>query len=304
MLISNTQKRKILVFGSNGLLGQRLAEHYIEDLNTDLLCASIEEKSIIGNVQYLSADITERKIIGKIIKDFQPQFIINASAYTDVDKSETEKILAQKINVDGVANIANYSSIVNSHLIHISSDYVFDGREGPYTEDDIPNPINYYGRTKLAGENAIKKYDTRHTILRTNVLFGLGENVKSDFVKWLIEMLKNNKPVRIVDDQINNPTFVDDLVDAISRVVEYNKTGLFHVGGAEFLNRYEFALKIADFGGFDKSLITPVKTAMLNQPARRPLNSGLITLKAETELGYKPTPYEEIFIKIKKRIKI
>ncbi|MBN1638080.1 MAG: dTDP-4-dehydrorhamnose reductase [Ignavibacteriales bacterium] len=304
MSISDTQKRKILIIGSNGMLGQRLVGHYIKDFNTDLLCSSIEVQSLINNVKYYPADITDKKIIGKIIKEIKPDYIINASAYTDVDKSETEKVLAQKINVDGVANLANYSSIVNSHLIHISTDYVFDGSNGPYSEDDIPCPINYYGKTKLAGENAIKKYDTKHTILRTNVLFGLGNNVKSDFVKWLIEMLSNNKPVRIVDDQINNPTYVDDLVDAISRVVEYKKTGLFNIGGAEFLNRFEFALKIAVFFKFNKSLITPVKTEVFNQPARRPLKSGLITLKAETELGYKPTSYEEIFISIKKRLEL
>ncbi|MBN2572911.1 MAG: dTDP-4-dehydrorhamnose reductase [Ignavibacteriales bacterium] len=300
----DTQKQKILIVGSNGMLGQRLIEHYLTDENTDLLCSSIEEKSLIENVNYFCADITDKKTIGKIIKEFKPDFIINAAAYTDVDRSETERVLAQKINVEGVANLANYSSVVNSHLIYISTDYVFDGIKGPYSEDDIPNPINYYGKTKLAGENAIKKYDTKHTILRTNVLFGLGKNVKSDFVKWFIESLRNNKPVQIVDDQINNPTYVDDLVDAIGRVIEYKKKGLFNIGGAEFLNRYEFALRIADFFGFDKSLITPVKTEVFNQPARRPLKSGLITLKAETELGYKPSSYEEIFIKIKKRMSV
>ncbi|MEJ2614041.1 MAG: SDR family oxidoreductase [Ignavibacteriaceae bacterium] len=191
----------------------------------------------------------------------------------------------------------------NSHLIHISSDYIFDGTNGPYAENAKPNPLGYYGRTKLASENALKISGSVHTILRTNVLFGIADS-RPDFVRWVVNSLKNKKHIRIVTDQFNNPTFIDDLVQAISKVIEFKKDGIYHIGGRDFLSRFDFTEKIADFFNLDKSLITEIKTEELNQKARRPLKSGLITLKAETELGFKPHTILESLAMMKKELKI
>jgi len=143
-----------------------------------------------------------------------------------------------------------------------------------------------------------------NTILRTNVLYGFFSNGKLDFVQWLINSLRTGKEVKIVTDQINNPTYVDDLVQGINKVIEYNKTGIFNIGGKEFLSRYEFSEKIADYFDLDKNLIKPITTPELNQPAKRPLKSGLITLKAETELGYKPHSIKESFAIMKKNLSL
>jgi dTDP-4-dehydrorhamnose reductase len=234
--------------------------------------------------------------------DFFPDFVINTAAYTNVDKSETEREIAWKINVTGVENIALYSWTVDAHLIHISSDYIFDGKNGPYSEEDKPNPIGYYGRTKLAGENSIKTSGVRATILRTNIVYGPAKYGRQDFVKWVVNSLRANQTIKIVTDQIGNPTFIDDIVNAINSIIEFKKEGVYNIAGKEILTRYDFTLRIADYFKLDKKLILPIITKELNQPAPRPLKSGLIILKAETEIGYIPRSLEETFEIMKKEI--
>lgn len=281
-------KKRILVVGANGMLGQRVLEFYSILSDYELLATSVEDKLVFENIEYIQADISERNEIKKVIYDFCPDYIINAAAYTNVDKSETEREVAWKINVKGVEYLSESARVLDSHLIHISTDYVFDGKNGPYTENDIPNPLGYYARTKLASENVLKISGTKYTILRTNVLYGTAKYSRPDFVKWVVDSLRAKKEIKIVDDQINNPTFIDDLVQAINKVIELRKEGIYNIGGDEFINRYDFTIMIAEYFKLDKSLIKRIKTEDLNQPARRPLKSGLITIKAQSELGYKP----------------
>lgn len=281
-------KRRILVVGANGMLGQRAVEFYSALKDVELLATSIEDKFVFEELEYVKCDISNRNEIKKVVYDFCPDFIINAAAFTNVDLCETERELAWKINVKGVEYLAEASRVLDSHLIHISTDYIFDGKNGPYSENDIPNPLGYYARTKLASENVLKISGIKYTILRTNVLYGTAKYSRPDYVKWVVDSLRAKKQIRIVDDQINNPTFIDDLVQTINRAIELGKEGVYNIGGSEFLSRYDFTLKIADFFNLDKNLITKIKTEELNQPARRPLKSGLITIKAQSELGHKP----------------
>ncbi len=281
-------KKRILVVGANGMLGQRVLELYSSNNDFELLATSVEDKLVFENIDYVQSDISNRNEIKKVIYNFCPDFIINAAAYTNVDKSESERELTWKINVKGVEYLSDAARVLDSHLIHISTDYIFDGKDGPYTENDIPNPLGYYARTKLASENTLKISGSRNTILRTNVLYGTAKFSRPDFVKWVVDSLRAKKEIRIVDDQINNPTFIDDLVQGINKVVELRKEGIYNIGGDEFLSRYDFTIMIAEFFKLDKSLIKRIKTEDLNQPARRPLKSGLITIKAQSELGYKP----------------
>ena len=232
--------------------------------------------------------------------DFFPDFVINLAAYTNVDKSETDRETCWNVNVNAIEYLAKYCVPSNAHLIHISSDYVFDGKNGPYSEKDLPNPISYYGRSKLAGENIIKKFNIPYTIIRTNVLFGYAKFGRPDFVKWVVDSLSSGNPIRIVTDQINNPTYLEDIAGAIKNICDLKKTGLYNIGGAELLNRYEFTERIAEYFNLDLSLVSPIVTKELNQPAPRPLNSGLINLKAETELNYKPRPLKECFLLMEK----
>ena len=285
------------------MLGQCCVDFYSNSNNKfELLSLSIEDQPVFNDVDYIPCDITNREQVKKIVYDFCPDYIVNAAAFTNVDKSETEREQAWKVNVKAVEYIAEAARVIDAHLIHISSDYIFNGKNGPYSENTVPNPIGYYGRTKLASENALKISGAIYTILRTNVLYGTAPDSRPDFVKWVVESLRNKKNIRIVIDQINNPTFIDDLVQAISKIIEFGRTGIYHIGGREFLSRFDFTNIIADYFHLDKSLVTPITTEELNQRAKRPLKSGLITLKAETELGYKPHLIPEALEEMKREL--
>lgn len=296
-------KKRILIVGANGLLGQRIVAFYSNKENIEILGCSIEDKPYFENTPYLKCDMTQRDEIKKIILDFYPDIVINAAAYTNVDLSETERQIAWKINVKGVEYIAEACRVIDAKIIHISTDYIFNGTSGPYSENAKPDPLGYYGRTKLASENALKIAAVVYSVIRTNVLYGIA-NSRPDFVRWVINSLSEKKQIRVVHDQINNPTFVEDLVQGINKVIEFDKFNLYNIGGRDYLNRFEFVLKIADYFKLDKSLITPITTDELKQPAKRPLKSGLTIIKAETELGYKPHTINEALAIIKKQLKL
>lgn len=289
-------KKRILIIGSNGMLGQNVVLQFKQTKKYEVQLASFEDESYFKDIPYKKINIAEKKEVKKLLMEFFPDFVINLAAYTNVDKSETDRETCWNVNVNAIEYLAKYCVSSNAHLINISSDYVFDGKNGPYSENALPNPISYYGRSKLAGENIIKKFNIPYTIIRTNVLFGYAEFGRPDFVKWVVNSLKAGNSIRIVTDQINNPTYLEDIAGAIKNICDLNKTGLFNIGGAELLNRYEFTERIAEYFNLDLSLVSQILTEELKQPAPRPLNSGLINLKAETELNYKPRPLKECFL--------
>ena len=281
--------RRVLITGSNGLLGQKLAELFSRCGNFNLLLTSKAGHSVVQNdsIPYIQLDITRRQEVRKVIDEVEPEVIINTAAVTDVDLCETERELAWRANVNAVENLVYAAKLVGATVIQLSTDYVFDGKHGPYDELARPSPLGYYGKTKLASENILKLSEIPYAIVRTMVLYGIGAGVKSNFALWLVNNLKEDKPVRVVDDQFGNPTLVDDLAYAILKAVELQRTGLYHVAGRDLVSRYEFTLALCREFGFDKRLVSAVKTSALRQIAVRPLRSGFITLKAETELGIK-----------------
>ena len=250
-------KNRILITGSNGMLGQRAVQFYSSKENIELLATSVEEKAVFDSVEYIPVDIKDRDNIKKVIYDYCPDFIVHTAAFTNVDLSEKLREDAWKINVKGVEYIAEAARTIDAHIIHISTDYIFDGKNGPYDENAIPDPLGYYGRTKLASENTLRISGTFFTILRTNVLYGIAQNSRPDFVRWVINSLSKNENIRIVKDQINNPTFIDDLVQGINKIIEFRKTGVYNIGGKEFLSRFDFTLRIAEYFNLNKNLISP-----------------------------------------------
>ncbi|MDI6803596.1 MAG: dTDP-4-dehydrorhamnose reductase [Bacteroidota bacterium] len=286
--------KRILIVGSNGLLGQKLTTLFSKSKQYDIINASVEGNFFLEekDFPYHQLDITKRSAVLKLVDFFQPEVIINTAAVTNVDLCETDRALAWKVNVSGVENLVYGAKMVGAKVIHFSSDYVFDGKNGPYSESDTPNPISYYGRTKLASENVLKLSGIPNVIIRTMILYGIANQVKDNFALWLANNLSENKPIRVVDDQIGNPTLVDDLAYAVLKIVEYNRSGLFNIAGGELISRYGFALALAKKFKFNKDLITPIKTSILKQPAQRPLKSGFIILKAETELNLKMSNVE------------
>lgn len=280
---------RILITGANGLLGQAVMHIFMRESDFELVQSSVEEKPFINfGSEYYRLNITNKEEVKDAVRKFNPRIILNCAAFTDVDKCETERELSWKLNVDAVKNLIIASRINDAKIIHYSTDYVFDGKNGPYDESAIPNPISFYGRSKLASENALLASGVHFAIVRTMVLFGLGVNVKPNFALWMINKLKASEPINIVDDMFGNSTVSDDLAYGSLKLIEKNAKGIYHIAGRDIESRYDFTMKLCDVFGFDKKLVARIKTKDLNQPAPRPLKSGLITLKAETELGFKP----------------
>jgi dTDP-4-dehydrorhamnose reductase len=280
--------RKILLTGANGLLGQKTIDIFARESDHELILSDIADKAEEPKkYKYFPLDITKKEKVKEAVKELKPDIIINAAAYTNVDGCETERELSWRVNVDAVKNFIIASRFNNTKIIHVSTDYIFDGMIGNYDEQSRPNPRSFYGKEKLASENALMASGIEYAIIRTMIIYGNGKNVKQNFALWLINMLGNNHTVTIVDDQYGQPTMVDDLGVALLRIVDREKKGVYHVSGSEYLSRYEFALKLADVFEFDKELIIPIKTKDLQQAAERPMNSSFILLKAETELALK-----------------
>jgi dTDP-4-dehydrorhamnose reductase len=278
----------VLITGANGLLGQKLVTDFHPHYK--VIACDLHPESFISfpNLSYESIDITNRRQLGFHISFYHPQVIINASAYTDVDGCEIHKDKARAVNVGGVRNLVSFCKERKIKLIQFSTDYIFNGEDGPYSEDDPPDPVSFYGETKLESEKIIKESGIEFLIIRTNVLYGFGKNVKSNFLLWLLEKLSRNEKIQIVTDQFNNPTLADNLSLCILEMVKKNISGTYHIAGSEYLSRYDFAIKVANKFNFDKNNILPTKTELLQQKAKRPYKGGLKIDKAQSILETKP----------------
>lgn len=274
---------RILITGSNGLLGQTLQrelQQQHEIFGVDLTKISYFNTRI----KYLPLDITSRNETFSCFRQYNPQLVIHTAAMTAVDLCEIKKNQCWEVNVIGTENVVLAAERVGAKIVFISTDYIFDGKKGPYTEEDLPNPINYYGKSKLAAENIIRGSLISWVILRTIVLYGHGIKVNASFVSWLLNQLRNGNNVNIVNDQWGNTTLVDILAAAIISSIDHNAKGIYNIGGIDFMNRYEMALHVAEKFNLNPELISPIKTSELLQPASRPLKSGLFVEKAAKDL--------------------
>jgi dTDP-4-dehydrorhamnose reductase len=274
----------ITIIGAGSRLAKALIPVLLDETDEQIRCVSsreltIEHPRIAADV----VDVTDKTALKESVMRAMPSTIINCAAITNVDACETDRQLAWAINVTLVENLARLARIVDAHLVHVSTDYVFDGAKGPYTETAVPSPINYYGKSKLAGENVCMSGTSQSTIVRTCLVYGPPSN-RPDFVQWVIESCAGKTPIRVVNDQFAQPTYVEDIAEAILRITLRKRTGIYHVAGPDFMSRYDMALRIAEFFKVDGSAIQPITSAELQQPARRPHRSGLVSLKAETDL--------------------
>ncbi|MGB2696493.1 MAG: dTDP-4-dehydrorhamnose reductase [Candidatus Zixiibacteriota bacterium] len=265
----------VFITGANGLLGQHLVEVFSKEHK--VLASDLHPDPFFAypNIEYESLDILNKEKLKTIISSIKPELIVNTAAYTDVEGCEVNKEKAWEINVKGVENLIEFCQKEKIKLIHISTDYVFDGKNGPYSENDPPHPISYYGKSKLEGELKIKENGIDYIIVRTNVLYGLGEKINPNFFTWVLNKLKKDEKINVVTDQLNNPTLVDDLAKAILTLTQKKFTGIINIAGSEYLSRYDFARKIADKFDLKRDLIHPIKTEDLKQKAPRPKRGGL-----------------------------
>jgi len=294
---------RVLITGVNGLLGQKCVEQFAADFLITGIDVHNDVFSDEKQLQYHKVDITKRNDVKKIILSSEPHYIINTAAYTDVDGCESKKEICWKVNVEGVQNMVYAAGKIKAKIIHISTDYVFDGTAGPYKESDKPAPLGYYGKAKLASENVLRQSTLDYAIIRTMILYGAGINIRPNFVTWLIKKLQNNDTIRIVTDQVGNPTLADDLARSIRKIIELKKWDTFHIAGNDLLDRYIFALKIASIFKLNQELITPITTADLGQAAPRPLKSGFVLDKIKQELDLLMFGVDESLNILKKQLK-
>jgi len=289
------EKIKIIITGSNGLLGQKLVQLFVaNDFEVFAFSKGQNRNTFIDGYEYYNVNITSFERVTKLIHKLRPHFIINAAAMTNVDICEFRKRECEEINFRAVENMIEACHRHKVHLIQISTDFVFDGEKGFYTEDDKPNPVNNYGLSKYKAEKALKRSKIEHTILRTILVFGLVDNAnKSNVVLWVKDSLEKKTKIKVVTDQYRMPTLSDDLADACLLAVQQKATGIYHISTNELMSIHEIALHIADTFKLDKELIIPITTPELRQKATRPVKTGFKIDKAIEELGFIDASFKE-----------
>jgi len=293
---------KILITGAGGLLGTKLCETAV-NRGHEVYSIFRTHAPLYGKP--LQIDITNMVAVEKAFTRIKPDAVVHTAALTDVDECEIKKELAWKINVDGTENIVNACKSHDSFLVYISTDYVFDGKNGMYKEVDTPSPINYYGLTKLEGEKKVETMIDNFCIARTSVIYGATSAAgKVNFALWLIEKLISGDNVKIVTDQWNSPTLNTNLANMILEIAERGISGVYHLAGATRISRYNFAKLIAKHFNLNEQLITPATSDQIKLLARRPKDSSLNVQKAQQMLKNKPLEIEESIRKMKNEMVI
>ena len=277
--------KTILITGGLGQLGISLKRIFNSKYE---IISSTRSKNLRAADIYL--DVTNPILFKDVLKMTSPDLVINLAALTDVDLCERNPELAYSINVGGIDNLVN---TFNGPIIHISTDYVFDGESGPNKEKDPTNPLNVYGSSKLASENMLLEQSEDSLVIRANVLYDYASRSNASFLNWVISSLEKGKEINVVEDQWNNPTWTSSLAVVIDRSIDSGINGLLHWGDGDWISRYEFAIKIADVFNLKKSLIKPIKTSELDQTATRPLKGGLDSDFAQEALNLEPPSVEE-----------
>jgi dTDP-4-dehydrorhamnose reductase len=296
---------KVIITGSNGLLGQSLL---------NLLLKETEKYEVYGfsrginrsgreDFKYVSIDITNEENLKKCVKEIKPHFIVNTAAMTQVDDCENNKEACDLLNVDVVKWLSEIADEIKMHIIHISTDFIFDGVKGNYKETDTPNPISYYGLSKLKSEEVLTNSNINFTILRTILAYGkVFDMSRSNIVLWVKQMLEQGKEITIVNDQYRTPTYVVDLALACKISMDKKATGVFNISSKKLMSVFEIAQEIAEVFNLDKSLIKPISTSTLNQTAPRPAITGFDLSKTNKELEFYPKTFKEDLQKFKETL--
>ena len=288
--------KTILVTGSNGLLGQKITEKVLKEGGANLISTAKGENRfpIKEGYSYAEMDILNPEEVKAVVSKYKPDAIIHTAAMTNVDTCEEQKELAFDLNVASVIMLTAVCEEYNIQFIHLSTDFIFDGEDGPYNEEAAPNPLSYYGETKLLAEEAIKKSTAKWTILRTIIVYGIVSDMsRSNIVLWAKGALEKGNPINVVNDQWRMPTLAEDLADCCLLAVEHNSQGVYNASGKDMMSISELVGKVADFWGLDKSLINEISATTLNQTAKRPVRTGFILDKAMTDLKYQPHSFAE-----------
>ena len=299
--------RKILILGVSGLTGYRLAILSSKDYR---VYGTYNKRTInLKNCEVFQLDKSDVINAQNLIKKIEPNIIVDCSALHNVDYCEAHQEETKLVNVDAPKYITEICKEIGAKMIYLSTDYVYDGTENVYTEESQTNPLNYYGLSKLNGEEVIVKAGIDYAICRTSLIFGWNPNEvlgrlsssgkTQNYVIWALNKLRNNEKLRIVNDQYSTPTFVDELAETLLELANSDLRGIFHTVGSDFLNRYDFTIKIAEAFDLNKQLIEPVTSDMFKQAAKRPMKCCLDNSKIEKALNIKFSSIQDALIKMR-----
>ena len=281
-------KLKFLVTGSAGLVGQQV----VKDLSKSNQVFSCYNESKPEYGDSVKMDLKNYEMVSSVLTEIKPDVVIHLGAMTGVDICEKEKTSASEINTKATEIIAKECSKLNSFLVYVSTDYVFDGNFGMYKEDDVANPLGFYGKSKLEGEKAVQNFSTNWCIARTSTPFGLHPTKKS-FPMWVIENLQKQKQIDVLTDQFTSPTYIPNLSRMLIEISERRITGIIHAAGASKISRYQMASMVSDKLNLDGTLLKQISMNKMKWVAQRPKDSSLDVSRASSILNEKPQKIDQ-----------
>lgn len=288
---------KILITGSNGLLGQKLVKLMSSEADIEVIATARNSDRLPENYahyEFHPLDITNEAAVLEVVTQYKPDAIINTAAMTNVDQCESEKEGCIELNVNAVKYLIKACEATGAHLVHCSTDFIFDGTHGPLDENEKPNPVNFYGESKLEAENLVINSNISWAIARTVLVYGIANDMsRSNIILWVKNSLENGKEINVVDDQWRTPTLAEDLAMGCYLIAKNKAKGIYNISGKDMLTPYDMAIKTADFFKLDKTLIHKTDGSKFKQPAKRPPKTGFIIDKARKDLGYEPHSFEE-----------
>lgn len=287
---------KVLVTGSNGLLGQKLTDFYKTQSHIQLIATARggDRYPDPTGYSYESLDITNAAAVNEIIARHKPAVVINTAAMTNVDACESDRDGCEALNVEAVKYLVTACNTNNTHLVHVSTDFIFDGTHGPVTEEETPNPLSFYGNSKYLAEQVVTENAKSWSILRTVLVYGVVSDMsRSNIVLWAKGNLEQGKTLNVVGDQFRTPTLAEDLAQGCVLAAEKRAQGVYNISGSDFMSVFDLVYRVASYWKLDKSLLNLSTSEGIKQPAKRPPITGFIIDKAKMELGYKPHTFEE-----------
>lgn len=279
------QPKKILITGVTGLLGKALAE---TNEGHQLVGTYLPKTLSVPLYDFPTAtlDVRDRERLLTLFEEHKPDVVIHTASMGSVDYCETHKEEVREINVKGTQNVAHFCEEFGSKFIFISSNAVYDGRNPPYSEEDPVNPINFYGKLKLEGEEITNKCKAPHAVVRPILMYGWHHpSGRPNPVTWQISMMEKGQKIKMVDDIYCNPLYSPNCAEAIWAVIDKNKEGVYNIAGKNRISRYDFALEVAEVFGFDKEDVEPVKNSFFKEIAPRPRDASYNVSKMENDLG-------------------
>ncbi len=294
-------KKRILLTGSNGLLGQKLVELLIQKPDVYVIATARGDNRLpyVEGYEYHPMDITDAAQVHEVLELTKPDVVIHTAAMTNVDQCESEKDACWAQNVKAVEYLVEACRKQDTFLLHLSTDFIFDGADGPYDEAAEANPLSFYGWSKYAAEKALINSGVfatpiRWAIARTVLVYGIAHDMsRSNIILWVKKSLEEGKNIKVVTDQWRSPTLAEDLAVGCFLIADQEAEGIFNISGKDLLTPYEMAMMTADYFDLDKSLIAEADSTTFTQPAKRPARTGFILDKPREKLGYEPRSFWE-----------